>query len=43
LEKVVAYRLDLKAYFSQLPWRVRDAWLTGQRHRGRTFIHRFAT
>ena len=27
-EKVVAYRLDLAAYFNQLPLRVRDAWLT---------------
>ena len=42
-DPIVAYRLDLKAYFSQLGWRVRDAWLTGQRHRGRTVVHRFAT
>lgn len=42
-ERVVAFRLDLAAYFNQLPLRVRDAWLTGQRHRGRVFVHRFAT
>lgn len=42
-ERVVGYRVDLAAYFNQLPLRVRDAWLTGQRHRGKVFLHRFAT
>ena len=42
-EDWVLFRLDLKAFFQQFPWRVREAWLTGQVHNGVTMLHRFAT
>lgn len=42
-EDWVLFRLDLKAFFQQFPWRVREAWLTGQVHEGVTMVHRFAT
>ena len=42
-ERIVAFRLDLKSYFHQIPLRARDAWITAQKHRGRTIVHRFST
>ena len=42
-ERIVAFRVDLKSYFHQIPLRTRDAWITAQKHRGRTIVHRFCT
>ena len=38
-EQLVGSRLDMSAYFRQVGIRRRDFWRTGQRWRGRTYLH----